>query len=831
MKTLSKIILLTLIFTLVPLYPFNSTEAAEFSDNFDTDPYGSGRWVNEMDNAVWDSANGELDTANDNAVAIRYVANSPGSIEHEAQITAMLQTSRLVGPGVRFDNTGADSMYGMVLETTGQITIYRWNAGVQTTIANGSSGVTGTNGNFYSMRLAASGTVGGNVVLNAWVVSHGSTKPSDPGWVGSDGSPNLTFTDTAASGTRLDGNQYSQAGIAGRAGVNVDDERHDYFKVRAISDRGGSPTPPPPPAPQPPPPPPPAPLPPPPPPVVPPPPPAPLPPPPPPPFNPPPTSAANFPLEIVQPQPGLSTLSRYYKAYPGIEYRVPIGVLGGVFPFSYSLTQAPSGMTINSVTGVITWANPTTSGSPHPVTVRVQDAVGAAVTRSWTITVTTAGFVFVDGTNGTHAQGFGCTSNCGTGTLTNPFRSMNDVYQDNPSVPESWRNTVFNDYFIYWRGGTYGLEGHMDPPTVDRLLRTLQWRGNYKPHVWLEYPGETVVMDHNLLPDTNGVTLDWRNGDSNDVFIQGITFRDCANHCIRIGSNRVVLFENSFINGGPGMDGYNSSFVMFTGRELGTSYHIFVRDNIFDTASEYAFVKTYGLTNSVIEGNIFLNPSPRAEGLALKHADRQVDVRSNTFDGVFTGGAIAGNWNESGNFEIRYNNVRNSSVTTQSSGHAIWINHDNLFSLPAYIHRNTFEGNVLVRFATSDQGPFYLYNNVIVNNNSGTPAGSHVSLESVADPSRVILGTGANANLVGYTSDNVIDANGNLTAAYSQYLGTHGYQNPSAGNNPTPPPPPAPLPPPPPPSNQAPIGNFDEIRLSDGVVRGWTLDPDQRGTA
>jgi hypothetical protein len=37
----------------------------------------------------------------------------------------------------------------------------------------------------------------------------------------------------------------------------------------------------------------------------------------------------------------------------------------------------------------------------------------------------------------------------------------------------------------------------------------------------------------------------------------------------------------------------------------------------------------------------------------------------------------------------------------------------------------------------------------------------------------------------------------------------------------TPPPPP----PPPPPANQTPVGAFDEIRLSDGVIRGWSYDP------
>ena len=45
--------------------------------------------------------------------------------------------------------------------------------------------------------------------------------------------------------------------------------------------------------------------------------------------------AANYPLEITQPQEGLTTHSRYYKAYPGIEYKVPIGVFGGLYPFAY----------------------------------------------------------------------------------------------------------------------------------------------------------------------------------------------------------------------------------------------------------------------------------------------------------------------------------------------------------------------------------------------------------------------------------------------------------------------------------------------------------------
>ncbi|HYE22518.1 MAG TPA: hypothetical protein VD998_02940, partial [Verrucomicrobiae bacterium] len=246
-------------------------QAAVFTDNFDTDPYASGRWVNEILGGSWDSVNQEFDLTDD-SVAIRY-ASTPGSMDHEAQVTALAMSgSRMVGPGVRFDQSGADTMYGSVFEA-GFVNFYRYNNGVRTTIASISIGVPFTSGNFYSMRVAATGGVGNNVVLSAWVVDHGSSKPSDPGWVGSDNSPNVTFTDNSVD--RLDDAVNTHGGIAGRGNVAVYDDRHDYFKVRAISDRGGSPTPPPPPPPAPLPPPPPAPLP-------PPPPPSPLPPPPPP---------------------------------------------------------------------------------------------------------------------------------------------------------------------------------------------------------------------------------------------------------------------------------------------------------------------------------------------------------------------------------------------------------------------------------------------------------------------------------------------------------------------------------------------------------------------
>ena len=62
------------------------------------------------------------------------------------------------------------------------------------------------------------------------------------------------------------------------------------------------------------------------------------------------TAACNT-LEIIQPKAGLSTTNRFYKAYPGLEYNVRMAVIGGAYPYIYSLTTAPNGMTITPTPG------------------------------------------------------------------------------------------------------------------------------------------------------------------------------------------------------------------------------------------------------------------------------------------------------------------------------------------------------------------------------------------------------------------------------------------------------------------------------------------------
>ncbi len=58
----------------------------------------------------------------------------------------------------------------------------------------------------------------------------------------------------------------------------------------------------------------------------------------------------------------------------------------GTSPFTWSLITSPTGMTINSTSGVVTWSNPTTTGSPFIVAIRARNSAGSA-DASWQLTV------------------------------------------------------------------------------------------------------------------------------------------------------------------------------------------------------------------------------------------------------------------------------------------------------------------------------------------------------------------------------------------------------------------------------------------------------------
>ena len=184
---------------------------------------------------------------------------------------------------------------------------------------------------------------------------------------------------------------------------------------------------------------------------------------------------APFDIEITQPRAGLDTTNRYYKQYTGIEYNVKTYVRGGDFSaLVYSLTASPSGMTINPVTGVISWPNPIEAGSPHNITVSVTDGI-TSDSVSWTLAVDTSEALFVDSVNG---------SALGTGAIGDPMSDITDWYGSSKT------NDTHAGKFVYYRTGTYNVDCiPKNEPTGGVTLSA------DKPTVHLAYPNESPVLD------------------------------------------------------------------------------------------------------------------------------------------------------------------------------------------------------------------------------------------------------------------------------------------------------------------------------------------------
>jgi hypothetical protein len=166
--------------------------------------------------------------------------------------------------------------------------------------------------------------------------------------------------------------------------------------------------------------------------------------------------------------------------------------------------------------------------------------------------------------------------------------------------------------------------------------------------------------------------------------------------------------------------------------------------------------------------------------LAVKESNSQFTVRGNEFANI-DGNAIGGNMGDnlgqhSHTGEICFNNVRDAG-----SNGALRVN-QNGESGRVYIFRNTFQGRLLVHNVDSTDGPFSFTSNIIVNSESGTPAGSHITHDRVSDTSRIVLSN----NVGAYPSDGIVDSLGRLVGSGLVYLGSRGHQTGSGSTTPAP---------------------------------------------
>jgi putative Ig domain-containing protein len=457
-----------------------------------------------------------------------------------------------------------------------------------------------------------------------------------------------------------------------------------------------------------------------------------------------PAAAANYPLEIIAPRANLPTHHRMLRAYPGLTYAIRAAVVGGAYPYVYSLSNAPVDMTIDPATGEINWTNPQTTTT---VTLTVTDFEGTRVSQTWTITVTSGGFRFVDAVNG---------SSTGSGSPGNPLRTLSDVYN----------RSLWND-IVYFKTGTYDTTGI---PAFDVGTElSVEFDQSSNSVMWLAYPGAAPVIDFMYTgTPTPRIRLI-----GNAIYIDGFALTRIqtvgfqVGHSSGLGSIFRRLNARDLLNG---VDGSNAAFIMTMNTGAGLEADgMVVQDSTFtNNTGMSAALKLNYTTKLLVENCTFTTGGN--ETLALRMRNRQFTIRGNTFSNI-TNDAISGNMfdgddaNDHGHYgEVLFNNVRDARTA------ALVMNLQGEAG-PTYVYRNTFQGRVLVTNTSSDDGPFSFSYNVIVNSDTGTPTGSHIQQQNVSAPSRVLISN----NLVGFPTDGIVDAAGNLTAAFASYIGTHGH--------------------------------------------------------
>jgi hypothetical protein len=458
--------------------------------------------------------------------------------------------------------------------------------------------------------------------------------------------------------------------------------------------------------------------------------------------------AANYPLEItnIKPSGQLPATHRHYRAYPGIEYNIRAAVIGGDFPYVYSLANAPAGMTINADTGEIRWPNPQANASP---TITVRDRVGISVNATWTINVSTSGFKFVDAVNG---------SSSGSGSISSPWRTLRDV----------WNNAATTDV-IYFRAGSYNQLDIPERGDIGGDWEGIVWEN--KPSIWLAYPGDTrPIIDFGFVAGQENAPLIRLNSDY--VYVDGFEIRRVRNIGFQfpsgIGGRHGPTYRRLVAHGlGPSTSGSNAAFIMTTTFEGRCTGGVIQDSEFYDFQA--SIIKIYSQHKLLIEDNYIHDGNT---GIELKDLIEQFTVRGNRFRAISIV-PLGGNMHETATSgEILFNLI-------QGNQYALRLNNDAM-ATSIWTYRNTFSGGeVMVAHVTPTTGPFTFNNNVIVNNETG----NKLTVENNSAPARLIVTN----NLTGTPGSGIVDSSGNLIGANTQYIGIHGHMRGAAGPRPNPP--------------------------------------------
>lgn len=469
--------------------------------------------------------------------------------------------------------------------------------------------------------------------------------------------------------------------------------------------------------------------------------------------------AANYTLDIINiDETGVNNRIKF--AYTNIEYKVRIAAHGGVYPFTWELTANPSGMVIDSETGSITWSNPTETGSPHTVTVRVTDSESSTDAETYTLTVTTSTdrFVWMDYSNNAGGR---------DGSYSNPYRDFDDWFSE--------KSGSHGGKIMYLRSGTYDFSGIAGHNHRSHGEYALYFSSDYHPIAYLAYPGETARFDGTQGFDgiNTGKSWAWWVGD-HDLYYYGITFQNLYGHAFDIDGSNYSVWHDCIFTDLRGYSGYqNDAFIFWRNGGTNTKNAV-LGCTLEDGTNIYASgLKLYDSEYFVIEDCTFDNLID--VGLSFKASTHYCIARHNTFNQAGNGISISSFETGTSNNEIVCNYIHDSN------NYGILIDSEPGVVGQTFIDRNTIIDGIQIRYLVSADGIFYFRNNVIVNteSNSDGDSGDHIYNRHSGPDGRISethIVSETNSNLVHTTTTNLVDNNGLLIGSWAKYSGKKGWQ-------------------------------------------------------
>lgn len=372
--------------------------------------------------------------------------------------------------------------------------------------------------------------------------------------------------------------------------------------------------------------------------------------------------AANLAMRLIHPRPdsdGDINSWEKHKLHPsGIPLWLPVGVMGGIPPFQYTVSSDLPGTTIGQDMprdwmanglgnyGVLMCANPSIGSYTHTVNIEGQDSTTVSSTFDQEIVDRndTTKFRWYDTVGG---------DNAGTGSYDDPYKDdlrlvLGTTSSDSTFQGQVWLKTA----------GTYSLVGH-----TDLTAGNIRLNNATRPVIFCALRDSSFVRVAAVLDFTsarfNSISGGNAEGFYSDIQWDGgvATMTNFQNMFIGDSQDRITVFDVSLTNIEIGTSGNDNATALFftngaTSSDSTYNHYVFVR-GFTETSrpgasNSYGITSAYGLKYFLFEDCRTIT-SDADHDIYLKDSCQEGTVRYSFVDNdATTAGASVGGQNQNG---------------------------------------------------------------------------------------------------------------------------------------------------------------------------------------